>query len=342
MRRTARPSSASRRDASASSQRCSTSIASVTTRSSLSLGGSAGSRATCRDGGGGNWGWEEPPAAPARGAPARRWTRWPLRSGYSGWVSLSESQEYMRTITEKSVGITFFLITVCIWIAGLRSPLVGGSIILMVIIGLLALVFYWRDVKAIRKADMHVIDRMSGIEFEQYLAQLYHCLGYNVKLTPPNNDQGVDLILKRDGECIVVQAKRWDHPVGISAVQEVVASMAPNKAHSAMVITSNYFTPQAEDLADKNNVRLIDRSGLAMLKLRVLRRADGSLPAGIPEVEKSNGGEGIAPASDGAEQKRCPKCDKPLVPRVSKHGPFVYCSAYPRCRYKRNVPTVSP
>ena len=33
----------------------------------------------------------------------------------------------------------------------------------------------------------------------------------------------------------------------------------------------------------------------------------------------------------------CPQCGQPLVQRKSKHGPFIGCSGYPKCRYTRRI-----
>ena len=87
-------------------------------------------------------------------------------------------------------------------------------------------------------------------------------MGYKVKTTPRTNDYGADLILTKDGDKIVVQAKRWNDPVGNSAVQEVVAAKAYYKANRAMVVTNSYFTSNARSLAHVNNVELWDRSNL--------------------------------------------------------------------------------
>ena len=35
--------------------------------------------------------------------------------------------------------------------------------------------------------------------------------------------------------------------------------------------------------------------------------------------------------------KKCPKCGKPLVKRLSKYGWFLSCSDFPKCRYKENI-----
>jgi len=46
-----------------------------------------------------------------------------------------------------------------------------------------------------------------GVEFEKTLAELFKALGYEVNKTPASGDQGIDLILKKGKETIVVQCK---------------------------------------------------------------------------------------------------------------------------------------
>lgn len=106
------------------------------------------------------------------------------------------------------------------------------------------------------------IDRFSGIEFENLLAVHFKKLGYKVKMTPKTNDYGADLVLYKDGECIVVQAKRYKNKVGISAIQQIVAAKDYYKASKTIVATNSYFTKQAISLAKECNVTLIDREKL--------------------------------------------------------------------------------
>lgn len=103
------------------------------------------------------------------------------------------------------------------------------------------------------------IDRMSGAAFERYLSQQFGSMGYRVSFTEPSHDYGADLLLKKRGERIVVQAKRYEKNVGIAAVQEVVGSIAYYEADRAMVITNSGFTGSARDLARQNEVELWDR-----------------------------------------------------------------------------------
>lgn len=106
------------------------------------------------------------------------------------------------------------------------------------------------------------IDSMSGVEFEHFLHRLFIYEGYDAKLTKASNDQGADLILTKNGENTVVQAKRYLGAVSNSAIQEVVAAKAYYRCENALVITNSYFTKAAINLALSNKVTLLDREKL--------------------------------------------------------------------------------
>jgi hypothetical protein len=109
------------------------------------------------------------------------------------------------------------------------------------------------------------VDSFSGYEFESFLKKLFISMGYLVKQTKLSGDQGADLVVEKLGEKTVVQAKRCNTPIGNSAVQEVVASIAHYKADKGMVVTNNEFTTSAVQLASSNKIDLIDRKELMKL-----------------------------------------------------------------------------
>lgn len=111
-----------------------------------------------------------------------------------------------------------------------------------------------------RRPGSDDIDNLSGIEFEEFLAELFRRKGFGVETTPVSGDYGVDLILTnpRNGERIAVQAKRYSNAVGIDAVQQVFFGAAYYQCHRALVVTTADFTPNARNGAARVNVWLID------------------------------------------------------------------------------------
>jgi len=99
---------------------------------------------------------------------------------------------------------------------------------------------------------------LNGYDFEKYLQGIFDFLGYIVIQTPLSNDQGADLIISKDNEKIVVQAKKYNNSVTNTAIQEAVASIKHYGADRAMVVTNSTFTKSAIELAASNNVELWD------------------------------------------------------------------------------------
>ena len=121
------------------------------------------------------------------------------------------------------------------------------------------------------KAQAQPIERpdftaMTGEDFEIYLMKLLDRLGYtDICGTATTGDQGADILAKKDGRTIVIQAKNYNGPVGNSAVQEVTAAVHFYSGDEGWVITNSTFTPSAIALAQKAGVRLIDGHELRRL-----------------------------------------------------------------------------
>ena len=109
------------------------------------------------------------------------------------------------------------------------------------------------------------VDIMDGITFEQFLKRVFIYLGYQVSETARTGDYGADLVLKRDGETTVVQAKRYNANVGAKVVQEVFSARHHYKADKMMIVSNSHFTRQAEMMAEEQDIQLIDREDLIEL-----------------------------------------------------------------------------
>lgn len=107
---------------------------------------------------------------------------------------------------------------------------------------------------------------MDGYDFENCSANLLLNNGFNnVEVTQYSGDFGVDIIAYKDDVKYAIQCKKYSSPVGIKAVQEVIGSKTMNDCHVAVVLTNNFFTSSAKELAKKNNVLLWDRNKLKEL-----------------------------------------------------------------------------
>jgi DNA topoisomerase-1 len=87
------------------------------------------------------------------------------------------------------------------------------------------------------------------------------------------------------------------------------------------------FTAQMEDSLDK--IEEGDRKWVDTVQT-FYRQFEKDLKKAVKE------GRNVKVGAPTGEQ--CPECGKALVERWSRYGKFIACSAYPECKYKRNLP----
>ena len=100
---------------------------------------------------------------------------------------------------------------------------------------------------------------MTGLEFEQLIAKMFFQMGYKTSVTKSSGDQGIDVVAEKNGVKYGIQCKCYSSSVGNSAIQEVAAGKKLYNLNKAIVITNNYFTKPAQELAKANDVILWDR-----------------------------------------------------------------------------------
>jgi hypothetical protein len=98
---------------------------------------------------------------------------------------------------------------------------------------------------------------LGGLDFERELGELYGCLGYRVTLTKATGDGGVDLILERESETIVVQCKQHSKPAGPAVIRDLYGTMIHRRASSAIVACTSGFSNEARTFARGKPLRLI-------------------------------------------------------------------------------------
>ena len=142
-----------------------------------------------------------------------------------------------------------------------QIPVVILYLILAIIV-VLAIVLL---VKAVIRRLPHELpmDEMEGHDFEYYCADLLKANGFlEVEVTKGSGDFGADILAEKDGITYAVQCKCYDKPIGVKAVQEVYAGRDYYDRMVGVVMTNQYFTQPAVELAKKLNIMLWDRGYL--------------------------------------------------------------------------------
>jgi restriction system protein len=195
------------------------------------------------------------------------------------------------------------------------------------------------QLRRLSRSGIQEIDRMPGPEFERYLGTMFRRLGYRVDLVgSARGDFGCDLLLRKDGRRIVVQAKRWQKNVGVKAVQEAVAAKAMYDCTDAAVATNSYFTEQARKLARANKVRLYDREEL-IRTLLAARKTEGAAPAESGRALSHQHPPASTTAKAGSEPVAfCARCGRSVSQKVREYclshaerfSGLIYCYEHQR------------
>ena len=121
------------------------------------------------------------------------------------------------------------------------------------------------EIKAVCESKEHLCQElfkqrwkeMRGEQFEGYLAEVFLALGYEVEQTGKSGDQGVDLIVRRKGRRIAVQAKGYVDSVGNAAVQQAFTGKTFYGCHACAVVTNSRFTASALEAAQATECALV-------------------------------------------------------------------------------------
>lgn len=114
--------------------------------------------------------------------------------------------------------------------------------------------------------NLSLVDDMKGHEFEYWCAELLKKNGFtNVEVTKGSGDQGVDVLAVKNGIRYAIQCKCYSSNLGNTPVQEIYAGKALYRCHVGVVMTNQYFTAGAVELAQATGVLLWDREKLQKL-----------------------------------------------------------------------------
>ena len=109
-------------------------------------------------------------------------------------------------------------------------------------------------------------DYMTGRDFEVYCASLLEKSGFSdVQITQASGDYGIDILATQNMILHAVQCKCYSSDIGVDAVYQALSGSKYYKANIGIVLTNQYFTYQARELAKEIGVVLWDRDFLVKL-----------------------------------------------------------------------------
>ncbi|WP_415380471.1 restriction endonuclease [Halosimplex sp. TS25] len=114
------------------------------------------------------------------------------------------------------------------------------------------------------------LQSINGRSFEFFVSELWDAMGWETEVTRENNDDGVDIIARRDGiypQKRLIQAKRLQSGDSINRrqVQQVSYLHTKSDVDEVILVTTGTFTRGARTSADRANVKLVDIDDLLQL-----------------------------------------------------------------------------
>jgi len=124
--------------------------------------------------------------------------------------------------------------------------------------------------------------------FEQFAAEAFQYQGYAVSEAGSAGDCGIDFILKRENEKVLLQCRRWrSETIDIVPVRELYDVMAAEQANGCAFLTTGGYGSDALQFAAGKPVRLIAGPELEKMLRGVKRPVASAEAAPAPESSLS-------------------------------------------------------
>jgi hypothetical protein len=110
---------------------------------------------------------------------------------------------------------------------------------------------------------------LRGVALEKALGNLYRKMGYRVRQTKGSGDEGIDLILEKEGAKTVVQCKGHANPVGVGAVRDLYGAMMHFGAPNAVLACPAGFTEGVVQFVSAKPIQLVSVKELIEMAERI-------------------------------------------------------------------------
>lgn len=146
----------------------------------------------------------------------------------------------------KSLLLTFVYLVVVAGIAEVSAEIAG----LAVLAGIIYFCWWWHNRLSYIDTRLNANlwrERawwwtLDGWQFEQEVAKVFRMYGYKATVTKGSGDGGVDIILKKDGYCGIVQCKHYQNPVPPEPIRALWGCKDDFNADEVILVASSGIT----------------------------------------------------------------------------------------------------
>lgn len=146
----------------------------------------------------------------------------------------------------KSLLLAFLYLAVVAGIAEVSAEIAGVA----VICGIICFCWWWHNKLSYIDTRLNASmwrERawwwtLDGWQFENEVAKVFRLHGYKATVTKGSGDGGVDIILKKDGYCAIVQCKHYQNPVPPEPIRALWGCKDDFNADEVILVASSGIT----------------------------------------------------------------------------------------------------
>ncbi len=149
------------------------------------------------------------------------------------------------------------------WTAAVATAVATSLTMMMATLSLVIRSPRWRLLELQR--DLSDLQHMTGLEFEQFVAELLEARGFEVERRGgAKPDGGIDMLARQGGRTYVVQCKQWRQWIGRPLVQQLLGVVSGGTGFDGGIfVTTGLFSDEARDFERRlkgrwPRVRLVD------------------------------------------------------------------------------------
>lgn len=88
------------------------------------------------------------------------------------------------------------------------------------------------------------IKNMNWRDFELFVAKVLTWNDYNTIVTPPSNDEGKDIVAKKNNVTFYIECKHWKNQIGREHLEKLVGAAARDGIRNIIFVTTSYLLQQ--------------------------------------------------------------------------------------------------
>lgn len=151
-------------------------------------------------------------------------------------------------------------------------------------------------------------------EFEHFVAKILRWNGYAVKVTPPTNDEGKDIIAKKNNISYYIECKHWkeDSQVGREYLEKLIGAAARDGIRNVIFVTTSAYHANAWSYAHDINLQGLFNIQLLNTKdlIRLYKNHANTI---IPSKEKNH-------SNNPNKSKAYANSNKPIPTHTEQEG----------------------